>query len=43
MTTSWVQVAAKGDQALEQLRRGDGDVAEVLATLQADADAIGLE
>ena len=43
VTTSWVQVAAKGDQALEQLRRGDGDVAGVLATLQADADAIGLE
>ena len=43
VTTSWVQVAAKGDQALEQLRRGDGDIAGVLATLQADADAIGLE
>ncbi|WP_256728861.1 extracellular solute-binding protein [Microbacterium oleivorans] len=43
VTTSWVQVAAKGDQALEQLRRGGADVASVLTTLQADADAIGLE
>lgn len=43
VTTSWVQVAAKGDQALENLRRGSGDVAAVLSTLQADADAIGLE
>lgn len=43
VTTSWVQVAAKGDQALEQLRRGGADVASVLTTLQADADAIGVE
>lgn len=43
VTTSWVKVAAKGDQALESLRRGTGDVAEVLKTLQADADAIGLD
>ncbi|MGM1015985.1 MAG: sugar ABC transporter substrate-binding protein [Actinomycetota bacterium] len=43
VTTSWVQVAAKGDQALEMLRRGDGDVAAALATLQSEADAIGLE
>ncbi len=43
VTTSWVQVAAKGDQALEQLRRGGADVASVLQKLQADAEAIGLE
>ncbi|MEH3089407.1 MAG: extracellular solute-binding protein [Microbacterium arborescens] len=43
VTTSWVQVAAKGDQALEQLRRGGADVPSVLKTLQADADAIGLK
>jgi multiple sugar transport system substrate-binding protein len=43
VTTSWVKVAAKGDQALESLRRGTGDVAGVLKTLQADADAIGLD
>ncbi|MDQ0647955.1 multiple sugar transport system substrate-binding protein [Microbacterium natoriense] len=43
VTTSWVKVAAKGDQALESLRRGTGDVAAVLKTLQADADAIGLD
>lgn len=43
VTTSWVQVAAKGDQALETLRRGTGDVAEALKTLQAEADSIGLD
>ncbi|MDF2916345.1 MAG: transporter substrate-binding protein [Microbacterium sp.] len=43
VTTSWVQVAAKGDQALEQLRRGGADVPAVLQKLQTDADAIGLE
>lgn len=43
VTTSWVQVAAKGDQALETLRRGSGDVAEALKTLQAEADSIGLD
>lgn len=43
VSTSWVQVAAKGDQALERLRRGTGDVADVLAELQAEAEGIGLE
>ncbi|MDN8549504.1 sugar ABC transporter substrate-binding protein [Microbacterium sp. NM3R9] len=43
VTTSWVQVAAKGDQALEQLRRGGADVATVLQKLQSDADAIGVK
>jgi multiple sugar transport system substrate-binding protein len=43
VTTSWVQVAAKGDQALESLRRGGGEVADALKTLQSEADAIGLE
>lgn len=43
VTTSWVQVAAKGDQALEALRRGTGTVTDVLATLQSEADAIGLD
>ncbi|WP_217183600.1 extracellular solute-binding protein [Streptomyces sp. AC495_CC817] len=43
VTTSWVQVAAKGDQALEALRRGTGSVSEVLKTLQGEADSIGLD
>lgn len=43
VTTSWVKVAAKGDQALEALRRGTGDVADVLKTLQGEADTIGLD
>jgi len=38
-----VKVAAKGDQALESVRRGGGDVASVLKSLQAEADGIGLE
>ncbi|MDR6868630.1 multiple sugar transport system substrate-binding protein [Microbacterium resistens] len=43
VTTSWVKVAAKGDQALEALRRGNGTVATVLKDLQGQADAIGLD
>ncbi|WP_083511208.1 extracellular solute-binding protein [Microbacterium sp. XT11] len=43
VTTSWVQVAAKGDQALESIRRGTADVDEALKTLQSEADSIGLD
>ena len=43
VTTTWVQVAAKGDQALESLRRGNGDVSSALQKLQTDADSIGVK
>ncbi|KJL30861.1 extracellular solute-binding protein [Microbacterium azadirachtae] len=43
VSTSWVQVAAKGDQALESIRRGGTSVADALKTLQSDADTIGLK
>lgn len=43
VSTSWVQVAAKGDQALESIRRGGVSVADALKKLQSDADTIGLK
>lgn len=43
VTTSWVQVSAAADQGLELLRRGQGSVEDVLADLQAKADAIGMD
>lgn len=43
VTTSWVKVAAKGDQALEAIRRGTADVDDALTSLQREADSIGLD
>ncbi|MCI2956712.1 extracellular solute-binding protein [Agromyces atrinae] len=42
VTTTWVQVGAAADQALELLRRGQATVEEALADLQAKADSIGM-
>ncbi len=43
VTTSWVKVAAKGDQALEAIRRGTAEVDDALTSLQREADSIGLD
>lgn len=43
ISTSWVQVGAAADQALEQMRRGSTSAADALKDLQAKADSIGLD
>lgn len=42
VTTTWVQVAAAADQALELIRRGQTSVQDALTELQSKADAIGM-
>lgn len=43
VSTTWVQVSAAADQALEQIRRGNVSVADALKDLQGKADSIGLD
>ncbi|WP_438354230.1 extracellular solute-binding protein [Microbacterium sp. CJ88] len=42
VTTTWVQVGAAADQALELIRRGQSTPKDALADLQSKADAIGM-
>lgn len=42
VTTTWVQVAAAADQALELIRRDQSTVQDALTELQSKADAIGM-
>nr|WP_269330518.1 extracellular solute-binding protein [Kineosporia babensis] len=43
VSTSWVQVGAAADQALEQMRRESVSAADALKDLQNKADSIGLD
>jgi multiple sugar transport system substrate-binding protein len=42
VTTTWVQVAAAADTALEEMRRGGTSVPDALKSLQSKADTIGM-
>jgi multiple sugar transport system substrate-binding protein len=40
--TTWTQVSAAADQALEQIVKGNKDPADAMKTLQSNADSIGV-